>query len=283
MTPLSTPYMEEEKFTPVVQDEYINEEWLKLFGIDFCCIWKAYIGFHSVCSLIIYSIGKFFYDIIFNIVYYWLRHGPTYFFWIPMGGYQGLPEEEICSKIMTTTSFNYRKGTGKDLCLEIIEQTITGRVTFLLGIFTALFIILSYYHLPEFIRWLYNWWNYEEIKKRRETQTQNRKTTLKKNEMYKMIVNQVASLVKPNTTEVLSVVVGIRNIFDGMERGARQLGENYITTIAAKEILNDIVWPSNEQWILRLGRNNNAILDHIENTIMINRINSDSDSENSTQ
>ena len=220
-------------------------------GIGYC--------FHYVSI----SISSYFYKIIFGITKWWFLYMPS----APIiGGYQGIPESEICSNLMGTASKNYVDGTGKNSCDEKIFQEVTGRASVVSAVLITTIICYSIKPLWFYAKYCYY---YREIMKQR--QAEHHAMVLKEQQ------NRTSAEKRQITNEANKVIVKTVLQFIGLLKLDNIDGDDQVH--AMREILNkiqnekaleELQWKEKKKnWILSRQSSQERIIRKIENEIPV--------------
>jgi len=209
------------------------------------------------------SISSYFYKIIFGITKWWFLYMPS----APIiGGYQGIPESEICSNLMGTASRNYVDGTGKNSCDEKIFQEVTGRASVVSAVLITTIICYSIKPLWFYAKYCYY---YREIMKQR--QADHATMVLKEQQ------NRISAEKRQITNEAKQVIGRIVLQFIGVLKTDDKIGDNQVH--AMREILNNIQnekaleelqWKEkNTKWKLSRQSSQERISRYIDNEIPV--------------
>lgn len=227
-------------------------------------------GVRGLCFDVVHAFFSFFYNILYNMVYYWFLNAPMN---LPafMNGYEGLPKSEICGKIMNSGVKYYVHGSAESLCDDIIEQKVTGRVTFILGIFVTFIIVTTYQNLPKLIKDFKEWWYFDHYARINKEKAFRAMTTRKRHRLYEELLSQITATARLDIINANILIIGVRTILDEVRRMAEErdaLGEFMYPH--AREVLDAIMWPR-RMWQLRVGPNE-EVLDVVNNVARLRNL-----------
>ena len=257
-------------------------KWCENIGIS---IEKMILTFHGAVFIFTERIKTFVYNCIYNLTLYWLLYAPTKVWFFPFHGYQGMNQNEICSRILDISFSNFRNGENSALCEEAIDGVVTGRTTIVIYclacVLSCLFVVFYLPLLIEFIKYI---WTYkdrmrqeeydreqkekaekerkkaeDELLAKKAADSVERKLNNAKNKVVKTVISKIFGIIGMNDHESRNKVVEIRNILDCLHD---KEGEQY------RRAAQELQWDKKD-WILsgnpRVTTNIVGLLENIDN------------------
>ena len=201
---------------------------------------KMILTFRGAVYIVIERIKTFVYNCIYNLTLYWLLYAPTKVWFFPFHGYQGMNQNEICSRILDISFSNFRNGENSALCEEAIDGVVTGRTTIVIYclacVLSCLFVVFYLPLLIEFIKYI---WTYKERMKQEEYERKQkeqaekerkkaedelvakkaadsaeRKLNNAKNKIVKVVISKIFGILGMNDYDSCGKVVEMRGVLD---------------------------------------------------------------------
>lgn len=214
---------------PITADS-IADFFSHIMDFSKCCFYD----FMNAISNLFYNIGLYFYSIVYVTMETWFIYGPR---WIPgFYGNAGLPENDICGKMIGTKSELFEGGSGAATCRQYIHQIVTERSSL-----TCLIILILYvqYGLWPTIDLLHSLWNYKEferVRKKREEANEKSARTKKRNQVMETSLVFLSGVVCVDSENIGQVIFQLRTI------------REYLDKIDDEDLLKMIQWEVKDDW-----------------------------------